>query len=97
MKTRHTARNVYENSRGGLLVVAASLCLSAAAFGEDLQSAVERVCQGVQGDDAKAAKLVAATAQGEVGEELAIGLLKVAADLSPQRDTAEGRKGIHRL
>jgi hypothetical protein len=65
--------------------------LSAAAFGEDLQSALDRVCQGVQGDDAKAAKLVAATAQGEVGEELAIGLLKVAADLAiKSADSATG-------
>ena len=91
MKTRRTARNVYENSHGCLLAVVASLCLSAAALGEDLQSAVNRVCQGVQGDDAKAAKLVAATAQGEVGEELAIGLLKVAADLAiKSADSATG-------
>jgi hypothetical protein len=67
------------------------LCLSAAALGEDLQSTLNRVCQGVQGDDAKAAKLVAATAQGEVGEELAIGLLKVAADLAiKSADSATG-------
>jgi len=85
------AHNSYENSRGVLLAVVASLCLSAAALGEDLQSAVNRVCQGVQGDDAKAAKLVAATAQGEVGEELAIGLLKVAADLAiKSADSATG-------
>ena len=91
MKTRRTARNVYENSHGCLLAVVASLCFSAAALGEDLQSALNRVCQGVQGDDAKAAKLVAATAQGEVGEELAIGLLKVAADLAiKSADSATG-------
>jgi hypothetical protein len=82
---------MYENSHGCLLAVVASLCLSAAALGEDLQSTLNRVCQGVQGDDAKAAKLVAATAQGEVGEELAIGLLKVAADLAiKSADSATG-------
>jgi hypothetical protein len=68
------------------------LLLSAAARGEDLQSAVGRLCQGVQGDDAKAAKLVAATTQGEVGEELAAGLLKVAADLAIK--SADSKTGL---
>jgi hypothetical protein len=71
---------------------AALLLLSAAARGEDLQSAVGRLCQGVQGDDAKAAKLVAATTQGEVGEELAVGLLKVAADLAIK--SADSKTGL---
>ncbi len=92
MNIKHAAQSVYENSRGVLLAVVAWLCLSAAALGgENLQSTLDRVCQGVQGDDAKAAKLVAATAQGEVGEELAIGLLKVAADLAiKSADSATG-------
>ncbi len=60
-------------------------------MGEDLQSAVDRVCQGAKGDDAKAAKLVAATAQGEVGDELAAGVLKVAVDLAiKSADSATG-------
>ena len=82
MGIRRTDDGSHEISRGCLLAIAASLCLSAAAPGEDLQSAVGRLCQGVQGDDAKAAKLVAATAQGDVSEELANGLLKLAADLA---------------
>ena len=79
---KHTAHGGYARPRGRFLAFAASLCLSAAAMGDDLQSALGRVCQGVQGDDAKAAKIVAAAAQGELGEELATGLLKVAVDLA---------------
>ena len=92
MKTRRIAQNPYESFHGRLVAFAALLLLSAAASGEELQSAVSRLCQGVQGDDAKAAKLVAAATQGEVGEELAGGLLKVAADLAIK--SADSKTGL---
>jgi len=63
-----------------LLAAVCSLCLATVAMAGDIQEAASRALDGVDSDDAKAVKLVETARLAGTGDEVAVGLLRLAID-----------------
>ena len=63
-----------------LLAVVTSVCLATIAIAADVQATANRVLEGIASDEAKAAKLVEVAGQDGAGDEVVIGLLRLAID-----------------
>jgi len=82
-----------------LLVAFASLYLPTIATAADVRAIADRVVEGISSDDAKAAKLVEVAGQDGAGDDVAIGLLRLAIDYAMRSaDTSTGlQAGIDAL